>query len=300
MPHLTIRKFKRSELLTAFQMVLRSANDLRAKNGRKPWDTTVTEVPSLNYHIYDTDPNGTFGAYYDNKLVGYTAAIMRGRQWYLAYLFIDPEFQLKGVGRKLLERAWKYGQGKAESRALSTFPYNETALALYSSFGMMPTTPLLELYTKIDRHTDIHPVKLKAVQDGSARSIAWINRLEKEIRGYPHPVDHKFFSSDSRHKMFQFYDGAKWAGYAIVSSNGLIAPVGAVEPKYLPDIVTQAYNQCIDDGREIARIWAGGPNAAVFQKATSIGFRINEMTAFLSTKPYGDFYRYCPAHLAMF
>jgi len=207
MQRLTIRKFKRSELLEAFRMVMRSANDLRVKNGRKPWDNTLTEVPPLNYHLYDTDPDGTFGAYLGGKLVGYTAALMRGRQWYLAYLFIDPEFQLKGVGRKLLDCAWTYGREKAGSHALCTFPYNETALALYSSYGMMPTTPIFEMSAKIDKNSSPFAAKLKCEIDSSPKAQARINRLEKEIRGYPHAVDIEFFGSDKDHKLYQFYDG---------------------------------------------------------------------------------------------
>jgi GNAT superfamily N-acetyltransferase len=300
MPKIIIRKFKRSELLDAFKLIIKSANDLRVKNGRKPWDAIVTEVPSIIYHMHDTDPDGTFGAYHDGKLVGYAAARMRGRQWYLGYLFVDPDFQVQGVGRKLLERAWAYGIEIANTHALFTFPYNETAVALYSSFGMTPITPFFEMSARNDRKSDIHPAKLKCEQDGSPKAIARINRLEREIRGYPHAVDHEFFASDPRHAMYQFYHGAKWAGYAVVSRNGLIAPAGAVEPKYLPDIVTHAQNCCIENGADISRIWVGGPNAAVYNRLITLGFRLQELTVFLSTKPYGDFYRYCPAHLAMF
>ena len=300
MPKVTIRKFKRSELLAALQLVFHSASHLRVRNGRKPWETIITEVPSFNYHIFDTDPDGTFGAYSDGRLVGYTAALMRGHQWYLGYLFVDPNFQVQGVGRKLLKRAWAYGEGRADSHALFTFPYNETALALYSSFGMMPTMPFFEMINNFDNRPDPFPIRLTCEEDDSKKAIARISRLEKDTRGYPHPVDYGFFASDPKHKIYQFYDGAKWAGYAVVGNNRLIAPAGAVEPKYLPDIITHAFTECLESGSDYCRIWIGGPNAAVYQRLIRLGFRIQELTMFLSTRPYGDFHRYCPAHLAMF
>jgi ribosomal protein S18 acetylase RimI-like enzyme len=300
MPYLTIRKFKRADLLDAFTLIFKSANDLRVKNGRKPWEGGITDVPPFNLHLFDTDSKGAFGAYYGGKLVGFASALLRGRQWYLAYLFVDPDFQLKGVGRRLLDRAWAYGAGRAGSYALCTFPYNETALALYSSYGMMPTMPIFEMYVRPERNAAIHPARLKWEVDNSPRAQARINRLEKEIRGYARPVDIKFFGSESNHKIYQFFDGVRWAGYAVVAHNRIIAPAGAVAPRYLPEIITHAHNRCIESGAELVRIWAPGPNAALYERLIKLGFRIGELTVFLSTRPYGDFYRYCPAHLAMF
>jgi len=297
---ITIRKFRRGELLDAFKLVIKSANHLRVKNGRKPWDLTIDEVPAINYHLFDTDPDGTFGAYSKGKLVGYTAALLRGRQWYLAYLFVDPEFQLKGVGRKLLEHAWKYAAGKINSRALCTFPYNEAALALYSSFGMMPTSPILEMVANFDGKNKAGPTKLRIEEDDSRNSIIRINGLERFIRGYCHLVDLEFFASDPKHKIYQFYRGREWVGYAVVGNNRLIAPAGATEPNYLPEIITGAYNRCLESKSDYCRIWIGGPNAIAYKRAIDLGFQISEMTAFLSTRPYGDFSRYCPAHLAIF
>jgi ribosomal protein S18 acetylase RimI-like enzyme len=299
MPKLTIRKPHQEELLQVGKLIIRSANDLRVKSGRKPWDTNITEVPPLSQYIYETDPDGHKCAYYDNKIVGFSAALVRGKQWYLGDLFIEPAFQLKGVGRKLLEHAFAYG-GKADSHALCTFPYNETALALYSSFGMMPTSPLLEMQKKIEKPEDIAPSGLRAEEDNSLKSILLINKLEKEIRGYPHLIDWRFFARDSKHKIYHFYDRAKWVGYSVILGGKLVAPAGAIEPQYLPDIISESYRISVQSGADFCRLWIGGPNAALYQRLKSHGFRINEMSVFLSTKPYGDFSRYCPAHLTVF
>ena len=300
MSKLTIRKPHRDEFLQIMKLIIKSANDLRVRSGKRPWDSVATEVSPLSYHLYETDPDGHKCAYYDNKIVGFTAALMRGKQWYLGYLFVDPAFQNKGVGRKLLDHSFAYGSDKADTHALCTFPYNETALALYSSFGMMPTSPILEMQKKIEK-TDIVPEsKLMIEEDNSSRSIFRINRLEKEIRGYSHPIDWKFFSHDSRHKIFQFYDNSKWVGYSVISGNRLIAPAGAIEAHYLPDIISESYRITIRQGADYCLLWIGGPNAAVFQRLKSHRFIIKEMSVFMSNKPYGDFSRYCPAHLAVF
>ncbi len=300
MPKLTIRKPHREEFLQIMKLIIKSANDLRARSGRKPWDSVAVDVPPLSYHLYETDPDGHKCAYYDNKIVGFSASIMRGKQWYLGYLFVDPSFQLKGIGRKLLDHAFAYGNDKADSHALCTFPYNETALALYSSFGMMPTSPILEMQKTFGKTDDLSPTDLRMEEDNTLRSMAIINRLEKEIRGYQHFVDWKFFARDPRHKIYQFYDKTKWVGYSVIFNNRLIAPIGSIEPQYLPDIVTESYRLLHKSGAEFCYMWAGGTNALLYQRLKSHGFRINEMSIILSTKPYGDYSRYCPAHLAIF
>jgi len=300
MPKYTIRKLRRHELLDAVRLILRSANDLRAKSGRPAWDVVVSEVPSINYHYFDSDPDGNWGAFFDGKIIGYCAALVRGKQWYLGYLFVDPDYQLKGVGRRLLERALEYGKGKVDSHSLCTFPYNEAALALYSSFGMMPTTPIFEMNRKNEDSLEIPATKLTGIEDNSRKALLRINRLEKEIRGYQHPADWEFFARDSKTKIYQFHSGSQWVGYSVTSNARLIAPAGATLAKYLPEIIAETYRLSLQSKPDMSRLWVGGTNAQVYGRLIELGFKIGELTVFLSTKPYGDFSRYCPAHLAMF
>ena len=300
MPKFIIRKLKRNELLDAYKLAMRSVNDLRKNNGREPWDFIVSEVQPFNNHLYDTDSDGHWGAFYEGKLIGFSISIVRGKQWYLGYLFVEPKYQLKGVGRKLLDRAMAYGDGPIDSRALCTFPYNETALALYSSFGMMPTWPIFEMERKIEKGETVKLSRLRMVEDKTKKGLNRINRLDKEIRGYQHMAELEFFASGSKHKVCHFFDSDEWIGYSIVGNGRMIAPAGAVKPKYLPDIVNDSFKICIDSGSEYCRVWVGGPNKEVYTKVRDLGFKIGELAVFLSTKPYGDLYRYCPSHLAIF
>jgi ribosomal protein S18 acetylase RimI-like enzyme len=300
MPKLTIQHLPKEHLLEALKLVMRSANNLRIKHGRKPWVGTFTKVPLLNRHLYETDAEGHWGAYNGDKLIGFSSSVVRGGQWYLSYLFVDPRHQGKGLGRKLLERAMEHGGSKVDSRALSTFAYNETSVALYSSYGIMPAWPLLEMFKKNDKPEDIAWSGLKVEEDNSHKFILRINRLEKEIRGYPHLIDLEFLAQSPRRRILQFFDGAKWIGYSIVGKNGLLAPVGAISPEYLPQIVIDSYHHCRAAGSDVCLVWVGGPNTAVYQQMISLGFKLTELLLIMSTKPYGDFMRYCPADLSIF
>jgi GNAT superfamily N-acetyltransferase len=300
MPRITIIHLPREHLLEALRLVIRSANNLRIKHGRKPWDSVVNEVPSLNRHLYETDADGHWGAYNGDKLVGFSSAIVRGGQWYLSNLFVDPRHQRKGLGRKLLERAMEHGGSKVESRSLCTFAYNEASIALYSQYGIMPTYPILEMFKKITEPQEIVPSGLKLEEDNSHKSILRIDRLEKDIRGYSHLIDLEFLSQSPKRKMCQFFDGSKWIGYSIVSNNRLIAPIGAISPEYLPRITGDLYHICQAAGADVCLVWVGGRNTAVYQKTISLGFRLTELLLIMSTEPYGDLMRYCPADLSIF
>lgn len=300
MKKITYRHLKREELLEASRLFLRSFNHLRRKNNRPTHDEKITEVSPFFQHIFETDGKGYWGAFDNGKMIGFGNAIMRGKQWYLGNLFVAPNSQVKGVGGELLKRCMRYSKGKADSYSLCTFSYNEVALALYSSFGIMPMHPILVMYRKINKNFRVRPTGLKVVVDNSSKTILRINRLEKQIRGYSRLTDLRFYAKSPHAKILNFYKNSRWIGYSVVIKNSHIMPAGSPHPKYLPDILTESIRECIaSKGKEI-EINIGANNRALFRRLKSHGFKIFEMDVFLSTKPYSDLSRYVPASLSIF
>jgi len=300
MAKIIYRQLKRDELLEASRLFQRSFNHLRRKNNRPTYDDKITEVSPFILHTFKTDREGYWGAFDGEKMIGFGHAGMRGKQWYLANLFVAPKSQVRGVGSELLKRCMRYGKGKADSYSLCTFSYNEVSLALYSSFGIMPIHPIFVMYRKIDKNFRVRPTGLRMVEDKSNKSILRINRLEKKIRGYSHLIDLRFYARSSHVKILNFYKDSRWVGYSAVIRNSHIMPAGSPYQKYLPDILTDSVRECIrSKGKEI-EINIGANNRASFQRLKSHGFKIFEMVVFLSTKPYSDLSRYAPANLAMY
>ncbi len=300
MARITYRHLRRDELLEASRLFQRSFNHLRRKNNRPTFDEKITEVSPFFDHKYKTDRDGYWGAFENGRMIGFGHAIMRGKQWYLANLFVAPGSQVKGVGSELLKRCLRYGKGKTDSYSLCTFSYNEVSLALYSSFGIMPLYPIFVMYRKIDKNFRVRPTGLKVVEDNSNKSILRINRLEKKIRGYSRLIDLRYYAGSPHAKILNFYKNSRWVGYSAVIRNSHIMPAGSPYPKFLPDILTESIRECISSkGKEI-EINIGAHNQALFQRLKSHGFKIFEMVVFLSTKPYSDLSRYAPASLAMY
>lgn len=302
MPQITYRHPTEKELLPACMVMASSYRDLQARSGRKvPEMQNLTETPAAVAHMYKTDRGGCWAAYDGKTVIGYGQALVRGGQWYLANLFVKPDAQNKGVGRELLRRCVAYGRKKkAESYALCTFPYNEVALGLYTSFGFMPRYPIFEMrnYNTVSR--GIPPTGLRIRDGGSNESILRINRLEKKIRGYSRLVDLRFFAGQSDYDITDFYRGSRWIGYSVSFKNSLIGPAGSVEPKDLIEIVTESYRKCFAHGSKLTTVFAGCTNEEIHRRLRSLGFKIDNISVFLSTRSYGDFSRYIPAHLAIF
>jgi ribosomal protein S18 acetylase RimI-like enzyme len=300
MNEITYRHPREAEIISAFRLIRRSYNNLQLRSGRQPHDEPLGDVPPLYYHLYKTDYKGCWAAYSGTMMVGFGQALIRGRQWYLAFLFVDPRFQSKGIGREILKRCLDYGKSRADSFALCTFPYNEAALGLYCSFGLMPVYPIFGMKRTEKKIMRVKPTGLRMVEDDSNKSILRINRLEKEIRGYSRLVDLRFFVSQQNYGTCNFYKGSKWVGYSIVHKKSLIGPAGSTRAGFLPDILTESLRRCFPGQADSITVFAGGSNEAVYRRLISMGFIIDSLSVFLSTKPYGDFSRYIPAPLAMF
>jgi ribosomal protein S18 acetylase RimI-like enzyme len=303
MHKITYRHPAQNELLPACRVMASSYRDLQARSGRKlPAMPDFKETPSAVVHMFKTDRNGCWVAFAGKKMVGYGQALMRGRQWYLANLFVETGAQNRGVGRELLRRCVSYGRKKkADSFALCTFPYNEAAMGLYTSFGMMPRNSIFEMAYNVEKIPTIRRTGLRIENGDSYDSILRINRLEKKIRRYPRLVDLKFFASEPKIRdILDFYDGSRWVGYSFIHQNTLIGPAGTIAPRYLPLIVTESFRRCIKNGSKKVMINCGASNREVYSRLKSLGFSIEFLPVFLSTKPYGDFSRYIPAHLAIF
>jgi GNAT superfamily N-acetyltransferase len=302
MAKITYRHPTQEELLPACRLMASSYIDLQARSGRKmPERPKIKKIPSAIVHMYKTDFRGCWVAFSGRRMIGYGQALMRGKQWYLANLFVATHVQNRGVGRELLKRCVNYSKGKADSFALCTFPYNEAAMGLYIAFGMMPLSNFLEMTKNINKKPRIRSTGLRIENGNSHKSILRINKLEKKIRGYSRLIDLKFFAGEPEiRNILDFYDGSRWIGYSFIHQNTLIGPAGAIAPKYLPSIVAESYRQCVVNGSKKMVITIGAANSQLYGRLKSLGFVIEFMPAFLSTKQYGDFLRYIPAHLAIF
>ncbi len=112
-------------------------------NNIDQWDEIY---PNRTIIEKDIKSNHAYGIFVDNQLTGYFAIndcqeneynqinwqYITGKHLVIHRLFIDPEYQGKGLAKKILSFTEKYGRSnKYSSIRLDAFVNNKSALALY-------------------------------------------------------------------------------------------------------------------------------------------------------------------------
>jgi GNAT superfamily N-acetyltransferase len=141
-------------------------------------------APTLR-HLLRTDGERCFVAEIAGRVVGFTAAFVRGDTWYFGWLFIDPGQQGLGIGRRLLELAL---DGAPSRRITITGSIQPISNALYARYGLLPTTPVIgfEGSAAIDM-----PAGLVASEPTPAALAA----LDLAGYGFDRSADHPYWAS---------------------------------------------------------------------------------------------------------
>lgn len=283
--------------MPALRIMRTSVNHLRRKTGKEPFRWRVSKVPPFFRHLLSTNPDTFYCAFSGDKMIGFAGAVIRGKQWYLAYLFVHPRYQKKGLGKKLLQKVWRDGRGM--SHGLCTFAFNMQAVGLYSKFGMTPLCNLPWMEVAPDKLKKLKSTGLKIYDTVTRADITWINKLENKIRGYPHNTEWKFWKKDNMYKLYIFRYRGKRVGYSVIGDDYQIAPAGAISNDYLLKVVIETLRVVKPKKGGKVKLWCPTINIGLYRFLIDIGFIASEMEIFMVDKPYPDWQRYVPATLAV-
>jgi GNAT superfamily N-acetyltransferase len=292
-----------SDLLTAAQLMARTVDFVRGEAGMPPLGMSFKTTPPLLQHIFEQEPDLSWGAYDGDELVGFAVSHMRDRQWHSAYLFVDPDYQNKGLGTQLM----RTGLAEAEKReayitSTCTFTYNPKAIALYTRLGMFPRKNLMLMEGPHCKDMPCPPppdtVTPKII--ASTNLLADLNHMDREIRGINRSVDHCYWLADDSYTGYVFEAGGNLVGYAYISQQGFIAPVLAVRDTYLPDIIAHCMRLLKDSYDVAPKLWLNGKNFTSLQLLLNHNFRIKEIGLLMTNRMFCDMRRYLPSSLAVF
>ena len=291
------------DLLRSAQLMSRTVDSVRASAALPPLKMPAKTVPPLLRHIFEQDPDLSWGAYDGDKLVGFATSHMRDRQWHVAYLFVDPDYQDKGLGAALL----KTGLAEAEKReayitSTCTFTYNPKAIALYTRLGMFPRKNLMLMEGPHCKEMSCPPLPESITPRliDSTSLLSDLNHMDREIRGINRAVDHCYWLADDSYTGYVFAMGDSLVGYAYISQQGFVAPVLAVRDTYLPDILIHCMHLLTKNYDVAPKLWLNGKNFGALQLLLNHGFRINEIGLLMTNRMFCDMRRYLPSSLAVF
>ena len=273
-------------------------NDYIVRLGQPEMPDDVGPTARLFTHLQSSDP-GRFlvGLDPEERVVAFTAAVVREHLWYLAMLFVLPEHQGQGIGRRLLELARP--DEAVTARATATDTAQPISNALYASLGIVPRVPLLRLVGNVTVQDGlpplppgVEPIPFDAIED-QALLAAEIERLDRATLGIAHPGDHAFARSQGREGfLYRGGDGLP-VGYGYAAPSGRVGPIAVDDPSLLAPILAHVIRAVEPRGAFAA--WLPGTVGEAVPMLLRSGFRLDGFPLLLCwDQPFGDFSRYVP------
>ncbi len=299
------RRCRRKDLLPCVRLIMVSFNDVRRRAGKTPLPLRrPRQAPPMFISLLRREPESFYCAWHGKRLVGFAGAVNRGRQWYLAWLFVHPRYQGDGIGRKLVERIWREGRGV--THGLCTFGYSLQAVSFYGRLGMTPRDVIHMMRAPAERLT-LPPESGLIVQEGlRPGDLRWIHDLEQRIRGYRRPPEWTYWSRSADHRIYVFRRRGRRIGYSMINTIGEIGPAGGLAPRDLLDVIFASLRLAVEQpfGRNVkqprAQLFCPTDNVELYRRLLAAGMRNEEVLLFMADARYGDFSRYLPATLALF
>jgi GNAT superfamily N-acetyltransferase len=308
-----IREARPDELEACAGIWRRSINDYIARLGQPEIPEDLGAVLALYGHLQSTDPERFVVARRldgdgRDRIVGFASAVVRGDQWYLSMLFVEPEEQAVGLGRTLLERVLPPA-GAGLARATCTDSAQPISNALYSRYGMVPRLPLLDLVGEV-RHPERLPdlpdgvvatafeAIVEASPDGTGHRAlaATVDGLDRELAGFDHPLDHRWIrTSGRRGYLYRAGEGddAAVLGYGYGSAVGRMGPVAVRDAALLGPVLGHLLRSFEPRGAFAA--WVPGAATAAVTTLLDAGLRMEGFPVLVCwDRPVVDFARYLP------
>ncbi len=262
-----IRPVAEIDLPALRDVFLRALRHLLSAEGRASHaDTLCPLVTSEARHILATDPDQQWLAEEDGVPVGFVSSITRGRVWFLANFWMLPAAQAAGRGRALLGRALAAGEARG-ARVRSVYASRHpSAQALYIRAGMTPRCPFYSCTLGTARAVEAADAAPPCPRDVTIRraaagekNLAALVALDRMIRAVPRADDHRYWLARPTRTCLIAERGSAALGYAYVSRTGRIGPLGALETRLVPPLLSAALREA---GALAAVQRAGGLRAA--------------------------------------
>ena len=210
---LTFRPAIEADLEPGSRIFNRAMNELAQRRGYERGDRPPEVFIGPQRHVMAHDGDRCFVAESDGAVVAYSSAITRGDAWYFSALFVDPDAQGQGIGRRLFELSAASWPARRMTIVDAIQPIST---GLYSRNGLLPMTPILGFGGRPEART---PVGVEA----SSPTGTELAELDRAAYGFDRAVDHAFWGSQAELTLWR-RDGAPLA-YSYLTETGLFGPL---------------------------------------------------------------------------
>ena len=307
-----LRPTRPDELRACAAIWRASINDYIDRLNRPLIPDDLTSIMALYEHLQATDPERFVVATRPDadapggeRIIGFASAVVRGRSWFLAMLFVLPEEQGLGLGRTLLEAVLPPAEAGLHLGTAIDSAQPITS-ALYSLYGMLPRLPILNLIGEL-RHpealTELPPgvtaTPFESIAagppdgPGHRELSAAVAAIDREILGYEHPQDHRHLRRSGRRGFLYRDAGGAVLGYGYGSEVGRVGPVAVLRADLLGPVLGHLLRAVRPRGAYAA--WVPGSATDAVTTLLAAGLRIEPFPVLLCwDRPLVDFSRYLP------
>jgi ribosomal protein S18 acetylase RimI-like enzyme len=200
-----------------------------------------------------SDPEGSFVAERDGRVIGVAQALRRERLWCLSTLAVQPGIQSTGAGRALLERALAYDAGTDAGLIVSSS--DPRALRLYGLAGFS-LRPAFEAGGTVDRRAQPRPEP--GIREADGRDVEAVAGISREIRGAPHTAE-LVFQLGRGFRMLRFGD----RGFALAQEGHGVWMVVARDDEAAQALLWSGLELAGEAERPLVRWITGGQDWAI-------------------------------------
>jgi hypothetical protein len=241
------------------------------------------------------DSDGFWVATVENKIAGITLSWVRGSLWYLAHLFVSPEYQGLDIGRNLMEKAMRHHKtAPITNRALVTFAYNPVSISLYARHGMYPREPMYYMECPSNQVKTV-PTNTKLKNERITdfeKNKTILSRIDEHTLGYPREKNHEFLFRLPTVQCYLYSTASEPVAYAYVWQNGRIGPLATISPTIFQEVLRSAFKLAASEGAANVAMLATGSNDKLMEVALEQKMRILDTWLLMSTKPIPNFSNY--------
>jgi ribosomal protein S18 acetylase RimI-like enzyme len=233
------------EDVTAVVDAANAAADRRAgRTPQRPGDTQREFFRRGMRRFVERDPGGAWVAVDGDdgrRVVGMAEAIRRGSFWGLSMLFVDPDVQGRGIGRRLLDAAQANASGASVRMILTSS--DPRALRRYSRAGLA-IHPTVEAEGRVDRAAI--PADLPG-RAGEAADLDLVADVDSGLRG-SRAEDVEFMLGQGAR--MSVVDGPRGRGYVVHRRNRM-ALLGATDEATASLLLWRF----LADADDVAQVW---------------------------------------------
>src|SRR3954451_1551689 len=195
---ISYRQATAADLDTCAEILYVADDELSMRRGLPVSPRNREALVRLYAHMQRQFPDRFHVAEDGQRVVGFSASTEYQEMVYLGFLFVLPETQASGIGRRLLELSMH----DSSYRAVAIASYQPISAALYAWYGMVPRIPIYMM-------TGVPSTELPALAPQLTIrqiTVAAATPLDGEVCGLAREIDHGWWESMGRRR-YGLFDG---------------------------------------------------------------------------------------------